>query len=51
MHIEETIKIEAFSRKNKKSRLIDEILQKLEKRESLIVLKLNRLGKYIIDDY
>ena len=47
--IEEIIEIEASSRKDKKIRLIDSTLEKLEYGDILIVTKLDRLGRSTIE--
>lgn len=48
-NIEKIIEVEMSSRKDKKSRLIDDTLEKLKKGDLLIVTKLDRLGRSTIE--
>lgn len=49
MAIDKIVEIEVSSTKNKKERLIDETLEQLQKGDSLIVTKLDRLGRSTIE--
>lgn len=49
MLIDKIIEVEVSSKKNKKERLIDETLQQLQKGDTLIVTKLDRLGRSTIE--